>query len=461
MKKKLAFVSSAILVLASISLTYPQSAFASSTKTRAELPQILPVESGAETKDAGTAPEDVLTLTSNIKNSVVGVWCANSPGAQFGSMGTGWSAKFRSPFTKSIEIKSYVITNLHVVDKCLNSEVRLNLSGGEVVLGTVIAWDSVNDLAGIATTTEIPQLGWQGAEPEQGTWTGIIGNPQGLSGTLATGYVLNVVDSHSDRIGFGFPEFPATKGMPSGTTTARTDHGGSGSPVFDREGRIFGIIEGFYPLTGESVFRGTPLLCVKIFACPIDVNAWEGNNVFDDGISPNPLSLRARVQFDAYTTGASKNMLACGFVTSDFTDNYVNQYKVTGIYYKVIDQTANKILLEGIDPLLTNEPIPTTMNTDYLPKYPNMKTTIVKTAKSQTYVARLGTQSAGHQYKCGVAIVANHSIGEITWNWANAEVSGANYEQGLEITCKKGKLTKSVIAKKPVCPKSWVRARTL
>ena len=73
-KKKIAMVVGAILVVASMSLGNIQSASSASTKTRVKLPQDLQVKVGAETKNAGLAPTDAQTLTAKVEKLVVGVW---------------------------------------------------------------------------------------------------------------------------------------------------------------------------------------------------------------------------------------------------------------------------------------------------------------------------------------------------------------------------------------------------
>jgi S1-C subfamily serine protease len=460
MNKRLSALTSVILALASISLGNAQIANASSTHTRADLPQIVPVRAGAVTNDAGSPPGNVLTLVSTVKNSVVTVKCPNSPGSLYGSQGSGWSAKFSGIFTPSIGFNSYIITNYHVVQDCLNSEVFLILSNGVSVSGTVFAWDDVNDLAGISTAEFIPQLNWQGSEPQQGMWTGEIGAPLGVSGTLSIGYVINVVTNHSATAGVGNSD-PGRIGTPSGSATAPgANHGSSGSPVFDRDGRVFGVLTEGHLSAQTIVFRGVPLLCAKLFTCPIDVNAWDGNQVFDNNVSPNPIMLGEQVTFDPIITGTNKNMLVCGFTTPDFTDSFVQAHGITSIYYKVIDETLGTVLLEGADRLLTNEPVPVRVNTTYTPKYPNIKTIIYKTALTQTYTAQLGTQIEGHSYSCGIAVVVNHTVGEITWKENIASVSGTNYVQNSTITCQKGKLTMKVTGAKPVCAKGWIKKKT-
>ena len=157
--------------------------------------------------------------------------------------------------------KSYIISNHHVIDSCINSRtVTLVLSDQTRVSGYVYAWDEPNDVAGILTTKEIAPLNWRGATPQQGWWVGVLGSPLGFPGILTTGIVSSV-----------------NSGTFLGTTNAAINPGNSGGPIFDRTGRVIGLATAKY-VNAESfgIFNGTPLLCNKILVCSSTSQIWNG-----------------------------------------------------------------------------------------------------------------------------------------------------------------------------------------
>jgi hypothetical protein len=200
-------------------------------------------------------PSDLVTLAEETTKSVVSVLCGSG-------IGSGWSINAAlSAANISNGYRSYVITNHHVIDDCINSRaVTLVLSNQTRVPGYVYSWDEANDVAGILTSTSITPLNWRGANPQQGWWVGIIGSPLGFPGILTTGIVSSVNNATF-----------------LGTTTAAINPGNSGGPVFDRSGRVIGLATAKY-VNAESfgIFNGTPLLCNRIIVCSSTSQIWNG-----------------------------------------------------------------------------------------------------------------------------------------------------------------------------------------
>jgi len=200
-----------------------------------------------------SSPKDLVSLIPKIAPSVVTVLCANTSG-------TGWSIDVK--LTSSMQnsgTKSYVITNHHVIERCLtNKAVTLVLSDQTQVPGIIWAWSEPDDTAGIITARDIPPLNWRGALPQQGWWLGVYGSPLGFPGVLTTGIVSSVNQ--------------AKKVL---TTTAPLNPGNSGGPVFDREGRVVGLATAKYvDSEGFGIVNGTPLLCNEIINCLDQNSVW-------------------------------------------------------------------------------------------------------------------------------------------------------------------------------------------
>jgi hypothetical protein len=238
-----------------------------STTITGQLPSVSNAGESLVTSPANQ-PGDLVALAAETTKSVVTILCRDG-------VGSGWSISATlSAANISNGYKSYIITNHHVIDDCINSRtVTLVLSDQTRVSGYVYSWDEPNDVAGILTNKEIPSLNWRGANPQQGWWAGIIGSPLGFPGILTTGIVSSVNSSTF-----------------LGTTTAAINPGNSGGPVFDRSGRVIGLATAKY-VNAESfgIFNGTPLLCNKIIVCSSTSQIWNGAVVATPTPTPTPV----------------------------------------------------------------------------------------------------------------------------------------------------------------------------
>lgn len=194
----------------------------------------------------GSAPQDLVALSPSVQKSVVTVLCGRG-------QGSGWSALMTpSDSFTAAGFKSYIVTNHHVVEDCLpGGSVTVRDQAGSEYAGSVIAFDQANDLAGIAISSEVPPLQWQGETPAQGWWVGVMGTPRGQAGVLTTGIISRVNESTSIL-----------------NLTAPLNPGNSGGPAFDKLGRVVGVVSAKYvDSEGFGIAQGTPLMCVVIMSC--------------------------------------------------------------------------------------------------------------------------------------------------------------------------------------------------
>ena len=199
------------------------------------------------------APTNLVTLSANLKESVVTVECIVGKN---GGTGTAWSAKVNIPIGT---YKSFLITNYHVVSDCISrGTVDIILSNNAKYVGQLAAWDPDNDIAGIYLTTFVPPLTWQGEIPVQGSWVGLIGSPKGLPGVLTTGIVSSVSRAETYV-----------------TFTAAINPGNSGGPLFDSAGRVMAIATAkVRDSEGFGIGNGVPLICKAVVKCSNTLVGW-------------------------------------------------------------------------------------------------------------------------------------------------------------------------------------------
>ena len=210
-----------------------------------ELPSVAS-EALYTVNNPGAAPDDLVALSPQVRESVVTVFCDQG-------LGTGWAAKVSIPASVTAQgMKTFLVTNHHVVEDCIAAgEVTLTDNAGNSAIGYIASADEHKDLAGIYTKMELPTLSFRGERPAQGWWVGVLGSPRGLDGYLTTGLVAKVVADGSE---FG--------------VSASLNPGNSGGPIFDRDGRVLGIAT-YKLLESESLgfARSATLLCTTVVKC--------------------------------------------------------------------------------------------------------------------------------------------------------------------------------------------------
>ena len=253
----------------------------SSAGSTYSLPETVPNSSKSATNFT-EPPKDLSKLSEQLLPSVVTVKC------DAGS-GTGWSADVQmSPSLVSAGFKSLVVTNHHVIEDCLgNKNVTLVLSNATSVAGKIVSWNESNDVAGVASSTEIPTLQWIGALPKQGWWVGVLGSPLGKANVLTTGIVSSI-----NSLAKTF------------TLTAPINPGNSGGPVFDSTGRVLGLATSKNLLSSGALAEGfgnahgVPLLCSTVIICSSEKDPWGSVSKFA-AISAAELEAAAKAEAEA------------------------------------------------------------------------------------------------------------------------------------------------------------------
>jgi hypothetical protein len=228
-------------------------------------------------------PQNLSNLSDSILPSVVTIKCGTGSG-------TGWAVEVDlSAKAKSDGYSSYILTNHHVIENCLNTrKVTMELSNKTTVDGLITAWNSSSDVAGIVTKSPIKSLQWIGSQPRQGWWVGVIGSPLGKSGILTTG-IISSINTLTNTF----------------TMTAAINPGNSGGPVFDSTGRVLGLatskstISGGQLAEGLGSAQGVPLLCTTVITCSSERNPWSATPRFSEKDLIAASQARAKAEADA------------------------------------------------------------------------------------------------------------------------------------------------------------------
>jgi serine protease Do len=139
----------------------------------------------------------------------------------------------------------YLITNYHVVERA--GQIKVTLSNKRVFLARLVGADAASDLAVLKIDSKgLPFLLYGDSEElKPGQWVLAIGYPLDLETTVTAG-IVSTKKSVQD-----FPGGTHDKGLRSFIQTdAVINHGNSGGPLVNIEGRLVGINSYFASLTG-------------------------------------------------------------------------------------------------------------------------------------------------------------------------------------------------------------------
>ncbi len=123
--------------------------------------------------------------------------------------------------------KGKVITNYHVIEKSSFGYVTLNDRNKKYRIDAVLKVDKVNDLALLSVPSLLgASLELNYEDPEVGEKIYVIGNPQGLSGTISEGIISGIRAFKNRRLI---------------QITAPISPGSSGGPVITNDGKVIGV----------------------------------------------------------------------------------------------------------------------------------------------------------------------------------------------------------------------------
>jgi putative serine protease PepD len=198
------------------------------------------VSNGASTQAVAVASMPVAATSSDItavwQRSKAGVVDITATGAQqpgaFGAPGSGGQAE-GSGFV--IDRQGHIVTNAHVIDGA--ASITVHFSSGKTVEATVVGTDASSDLAVLRVDVPASQLDplplGTSASVDVGESVIAIGSPFGLPGSVTAGIVSAVGRTVQAPNGYSIAN--------TVQTDAAINHGNSGGPLLDANGRVVGV----------------------------------------------------------------------------------------------------------------------------------------------------------------------------------------------------------------------------
>src|SRR5829696_2169857 len=169
-----------------------------------------------------------------------------------------------------IDEEGHIVTNQHVVDNA--QSVQVEFSDGTEVEAEIVGTDPSTDVAVLDVDRPAPDLTVLQFAPtgalEVGNPVVVLGSPFGLEGTLTTGVISAV--GREIRSPNGFTIENAVQ------TDAALNHGNSGGPVLDMQGRVVGV---GYAVPGDTAKR----VAAELIADGKVEHAYLGVSLADDG----------------------------------------------------------------------------------------------------------------------------------------------------------------------------------
>ena len=182
---------------------------------------------------AATSGGTVSDVYDNANDSVVEITVTLGSGAAQGGPGGGASQAQGSGFV--YDTNGHVVTNAHVVENATSIQVRL--ANGKTYDATVLGTDPSTDLAVIdvdaPSSAFSPLTLADSSALEVGQEVVAIGSPFGLENTVTSG-IVSALDRSMEA-----PNGYTINGAIQ--TDAAINHGNSGGPLLDLEGRVIGV----------------------------------------------------------------------------------------------------------------------------------------------------------------------------------------------------------------------------
>lgn len=195
-------------------------------------------------------PADLEKFIDKISESIVAIQCGSKVGTGFAYEVDGVEPGF----------KTFVITNHHVVENCVDEKSDLTVTyGGNKQIETaseLYGWDDKNDLALIQVAAELPRLDVADDFSEPGEWTMAIGNPVENDEILFNATTFGrMIAVHDKRYNY---------------TSAVINPGNSGGPLVNSQGKLIGV-NSFGWVDQEvglwNIAVDSEILCEKVLDC--------------------------------------------------------------------------------------------------------------------------------------------------------------------------------------------------
>ena len=210
---------------------------------------------GQRPASASTPPQPVADLVASVMSSVVSIYVRAAPDAPTASTGKvafsdAINERLGSGFI--VDASGLIVTNRHVVDHAY--QILVTLSDGTVVQARLVGETTSYDIALIRIQPPAPLQPVRLGDSDTlrvGDQVIAVGNPLGFGGTVTTG-IISGLDRNINSSAFdSFIQ-----------TDAAINHGNSGGPLFDLEGRAIGLNTAIFTLGGGSIGIG--------FAIPVN-----------------------------------------------------------------------------------------------------------------------------------------------------------------------------------------------
>jgi S1-C subfamily serine protease len=202
--------------------------------------------------NAYSPPKNIGRLVELVSESLVTINCRDVLGSGFSfgldSFDRSNGFKFRSETAQNAP--STIVTNYHVLEKCLETNnLQVIGFGGKKFAGEILEVDEVNDLALVRIESELWPLYGADYKPSPGFWTMALGSPHGLGGSVTFGNVINFDSSLVFH-------------------TASLSPGNSGGPLIENEGLIYGVNSGSKPIGQNfNISIGVNAFCDRLIIC--------------------------------------------------------------------------------------------------------------------------------------------------------------------------------------------------
>ena len=170
-------------------------------------------------------------LYKRVKDAVVEVHAANGGESPFEGQTPGQATG--SGFV--VDVEGHIVTNQHVVDGA--ESVQVEFADGTEANAEIVGTDPSTDVAVLDVDRPAAELTPLQFAPTGGLEVGnpviVLGSPFGLEGTLTTGVISAVGREIQSPNGFTIEN--------AVQTDAALNHGNSGGPVLDTQGRVVGV----------------------------------------------------------------------------------------------------------------------------------------------------------------------------------------------------------------------------